>query len=74
MIQRIAEKFLQDCIERDPVVRYRVRGIKLSEWQEQMVRDTEKQRVKPYLIVMDELYVPNEKTKMYEPFKFGENT
>lgn len=77
-ITRMAAEFVEACIERDPVVKYTLRGMKLNEWQKLAIReqDMEQKLRKPYMIVGGRLYLERtygkNKDTSYELVTFGD--
>lgn len=80
IIQRVADKILQDAIDRDPVVYYEfVRGMKLNEWQKLGIRQQQivKNAKKDYIVINGVLHVKDEQEVhdeiTFKPLTFGEN-
>lgn len=75
LIQRVADKVLQDAIDRDPVVYYEfVRGMKLSDWQKLHLREQQRRTIGNYMMINGQIHVRVETKReiYYEPLTFGE--
>lgn len=75
LIDRVIQRVIEDAIEKDPCVRYTMKGMKLSEWQKAEIRAQALMKPRPYTIIDGKLYVLTSQVQdevVYEPLTFGE--